>query len=308
MLANFFDKSKPINFIAILVLFLIYFFTALFSRFSADVFTIDFILEKLFALVLCLFLFFIFNFILSKNKLTRDNSYAFLIYVIFIGSFSMSFFDIKTLVINILMLFFLRRIYALKTNKSVFEKLFDAGFWLGIIFIIEPFYAILFILLTIGTYLFQSITLRTLLIPVLGFATPLILFFTYCFWFDNTEDFKLLFAWFTNFNFDIYLSFKTIIAILFFSLLFLFSYLVKSPKKLSISGNERKYWILLFFQTIICLASILLLRDRNESELLLLFFPMAIVITNWFEHLKHNLVKNIILIILILFPFIIVTI
>ena len=303
MLANFFDKSKPINFIVILFLFFIYFLIALFSSFYATL-SLDFLLQQLLILGLCLFLFFMFNFVLSKNKLTRDNSYAFLLLVILMGSLHAVFFDIKTLIINILILFFLRKIYSLKTSKSVFEKLFDAGFWIGILFIIEPFFAIFGLLLYIATYLFQRITFKTILIPVLGFATPLIIFFTYCFWFDKTEDFKLLFSWYTNYNRTIYFIPKIIIPLLLFFTIFLFAFVSKTPKKIAVSGNERKNWIILFFQFLITIAILFLLKNRNWSELLLLFFPFAIVISNWLEHFKNNLINTVLLGVLIVFPII----
>jgi len=302
MLANFFDKSKPINFIVILGLYLIYFLIAFFSRFSADVFTLDFFLQKLLEVGLCLILFFMFNFVLSKNKLTKDNSYAFLLLVVLFGSFSASFFDIKTLIVTIIFLLFLRKIYSLKTSKAVFEKLFDAGFWIGILFIIEPFFAVLGILLYIATFLFQRITFRTLLIPVLGFISPLLIYFAYCFWFNTTEDFNLLFEWYTNYNFDLYYNSKFLIPILFFTAIYLYALLAKTPKKVSVSGNERKNWIVLFFQVLVSLLIILLLKDRNGNEVLILFFPLAIVIANWLERLKSFLVKTIILTILTIFP------
>jgi len=308
MLANFFDKSKPINFIVILALFFIYFLIGFFTRFSTEVFTVDLFLQNLLIIGLCLFLFFMFNFVISKNKLTEDSSYAFLLLIILLGSFSDAFFDVKTLILNILTLFFLRKIYSLKKSKSVFEKLFDAGFWVGILFIIEPFFAILFALLYLATYLFQQITFRTILIPVLGFITPLIVFFGYCFWFDKITDFELLFSWYTNFNFDIYLIPKLLIPIVIFFGLAHFALIAKTPKKLSVSGNERKNWILLFFQMIISVGIILLLKERNGSEILLVFFPIIVIITNWLEHLKSNLIKNVLLIFLVALPFLLLII
>ena len=155
MLANFFGKSKPVNFIFIIILFFTYYI-------------LDFIVVKNFELNLMefykfllvfpffLLLFFLFNFIISKNKLTRDNSYAFLFFVIGLG-FLQSVITEPTIVIEYLLLFlFFRRVYSLRTLKFVYQKLFDSGLWLGILFLISPLYLLYLILLYVAIFFCQN--------------------------------------------------------------------------------------------------------------------------------------------------------
>ncbi|MDC1168715.1 hypothetical protein OAT36_07385, partial [Flavobacteriaceae bacterium] len=79
MLANFFGKSNPVNFIVIFSIFLGFFLVSSISLIPISTIDFSIVLEKVLQLVLFLVFFFFYNFILSKNKLTLYNSYGFLI-------------------------------------------------------------------------------------------------------------------------------------------------------------------------------------------------------------------------------------
>jgi hypothetical protein len=82
MLANFLNKSKPINFIGLLILFFVSlsyaFYTAILTESSYSNKLLKFGALTLFFLVI----FFFFNFVNSKNSLTFDNSYAYFLFSI----------------------------------------------------------------------------------------------------------------------------------------------------------------------------------------------------------------------------------
>ena len=151
MLANFFGKSNPANYIIIFTVFVCYFAAELFLEFSQ---------EKQWlwlASILGLFvlLFFFFNFILAKNKLTLYNSYGFLFFVLLFGMFPFTIFDRQELLVNVILLIMLRRVYSLRTPKAVIKKMFDSGFWLSILFILEPFTVVFGLLIYISILFFQ---------------------------------------------------------------------------------------------------------------------------------------------------------
>ncbi|PQJ21895.1 hypothetical protein BSU00_07625 [Tenacibaculum sp. SG-28] len=78
MLTNFLSKSKPVNFVVLFLLFLCYTISLFFSE--------NFLLLNYSNLVLVFVIIFsIYNFIVIKNKVTFDNSFAFLFYVILVG-------------------------------------------------------------------------------------------------------------------------------------------------------------------------------------------------------------------------------
>ena len=303
MLANFFGKSNPVNFIVIFSIFLGFFFIHSSISTPSAIFNFSFVLDLLLMLTFFLVFFFFFNFILSKNKLTLYNSYGFLIFVLLFGFFPGSMSSRHELLLNILVLVYLRRVYSLRSGKDLYKKIFDSGFWLGILFLVAPKTVLFGILLFLSIWLFQKINLRTLLIPFLGFLAPVLCYVAYCFWFNQTEEFIALFLWYANYNFDLFTDSSIFIPSIVLGTLLMISILVKTPKVVSISGNYRNYWVLILFNLLIAFTVLLIQNTLNESQLLLLFFPISIILTNWLESIKTPIYKNIFLVLFIGCPF-----
>ena len=110
MLANFFGKSNPVNFIVIFSIFLGVFFTNSISSIPLVSLNFSLVLEHVLTLFLFLVFFFFYNFILSKNKFTLYNSYGFLIFVLLFGFFPDTMLNRGELFLNILILVDLRRV------------------------------------------------------------------------------------------------------------------------------------------------------------------------------------------------------
>ena len=305
MLANFFAKSKPINFIVLLFLFLGTFIFTIVNLFSIEHFTTNFLLEKALIFGLFLIVFFFINFIVSKNNLTYDNSYAFLFYLLIINTFLEYFINIEVLIFNVLNLFFLRKLYSLQSLKGVFKKLFDAGFWLGIMFLIHPFSLVFFFLIYISLIVYKKVRFQTILIPFIGFLVPVFFFFTYCFWFDKTEDFFGLFLFFSTYDYSLYLENSFLIPFLIFGLFFLISIILKTPKALSVNNTFKKSWIVLLFHFLTTLSFLIFNPTRNGSELLLLAFPSAIIIANGFELIAKKILKESLIVLFVLVSFLV---
>ena len=136
MLANFFSKSKPVNFMIIIILFLVYYSVDMLVYRSLDVG-----LELLIQIPMYLVVFFLYNFIISKNRLTKDDSYAFLLFVIGLGCLPHLDLHVFTLLEYFLLFLFLRKVYSIRW-KRLNEKLFDSGLWLGVLFLMSPEYVL----------------------------------------------------------------------------------------------------------------------------------------------------------------------
>ena len=245
--------------------------------------------------MLFLSVFFFYNFILSKNKLTFDNSYAYLLFTLFIICILPELTSYKTLILAIIYLFFLRKIYSLRSHKKVIQKLFDSGFWLGILFILEPISILFFILVFTAVILHLKITLHTLFTAVIGFIAPLFIYFTYFFWFDKTEEFTRLFNFDFNIDIQIYTQTKLF---WFFVCIFtssLFSIFFKSVETIGVSNTFRRSWTLLIINFFIILLFLALLPAKNGSEIIFILFPASVIITNGIELIKKNIIKNLIL-------------
>jgi len=152
MLANFLNKSKPINFISLSVFFAICFLATSIIDFFKVEFSFSILFNRIFVLLIFIIVFFIFNFIVSKNNLTFDNSYGFFLFSLLCICFAPLINSYKELILIIIYLLFIRKIYSLQSSKSMIKKLFDSGFWIGILCLFEPTYSLLFF-----TNLFQCL-------------------------------------------------------------------------------------------------------------------------------------------------------
>lgn len=287
MLTNFFGKSKPINFLVISFIFLSLYILAFFN---------EKIVFNWFTVPLFLAVFGIVNFINIKNRLTFDNSYAFLFFVLLIGFFPKIINFNSTFYANFSLLFFLRKVFSLNSSKKLFPKLFDAGFWLGISFLLEPFSLIFLILLYISIFMYQHSTPQALIIPFLGFFSPVFLFFSYCFYTDTTHYFLELFNWRVNYNFEEYKEIRylyTITLIVFFVTV---SILFKTPKVLRVNNTFKPRWILTLLNFAFTIIIFAVTKSKSSSELIYLLFPVAVILANGFELIQKKWLANTILI------------
>jgi hypothetical protein len=295
MLANFLNKTKPINFIGLLILFFICFSVSIFFTVFKDSFSLDKLFKSTFILLLFLGVFFFYNFILNKNKLTFDNSYAYYLFTLLIICLLPELTSYKILILAIVYLLFLRKTYSLRTSKKVIQKLFDSGLWLGVLFIMEPFSILFLILIFTGTYLHQKITIHTIFTPLIGFITPVFLYFTYFFWIDKTQEFTQLFSFNSNLDFQIYEAPKYFWFIISVFIVSFFAVIFKTIETIAVSNTFRRSWYLLIINLLIGILFLVLLPIKNGAELIYVLFPVSVIIANGIELIQKKIVKNIVL-------------
>lgn len=288
MLANFFNKTKPINYIIIFGI-LSFYFSFFFLKSSLTFNDLGTFLVIVFSLLTTIF-------IVSKNNLTFDNSYAALFFAIFFG---LCFIDLQfdfTIILNLFFLFSIRKILSLKSKKNYFQKLFDAGFWIGVSFILSKFSIFLLPLIFLGVFLHNKINFQAIIIPLTGFITPIFLWQTYLFLTD--KDYLL------NNLFSNELSFSTI-SINYFNTTITITvaivYILKLASLFNIKNSFKKSWILIGVYAIFCALGIVFFKD-SSSKIIFLFFPSSVILTNGFEFIKHKKIANFLLAILLLLP------
>ncbi|MEX1383595.1 DUF6427 family protein [Lutibacter sp.] len=294
MIANFFNKTKPVIIVNLLLLFTIFYVAATFLFKTID-FSIASLGLNLAVFVGFFFMLLLINFILRKNNLTEDNSYALYIIIVLLGSFYETIFTINLFISNLLLLFAFRKIYSLKSGINTESKLFDAGFWIGISTILYTWSILFLVLVYIGLFIYNKITLRNLAIPVVGILFPLIGFFTYHFYFDSTELLynRLIFNYnvdFSNYNQLKYLlPLSLLITILLWSIVFLI------PKIVQVSTTFKSTLQLIIGHFIIAVIIVVLSPQKNGSELFFLVLPSGIIIANFLQKTSSNTFKNLVL-------------
>ena len=294
MIANFFNKTKPINFLVLsAMMFVVYSITIVFT-FSGE-FSINFFLKKSFYLSLAILMLFILDFIIRKNMLTQDNSFALFFFILFFGFFPFSFGNVSLLFANFFLLLSFRKIYSLRTSYKTKEKIFDSAFWIGIASLFYYWSFVYILLLYLAIMIFWKNDWKNFFIPIIGFITPLFLLYVY---FLGTNDLSQFYeVWHLDYGFN-YRAYKQgiyIYPIVFILIFVLLSIYPTTAKSLSAKKDFKATWIVLTFQTGLSFFLILISPIKNGSEFIFLFFPLSIIFANYIQNIKRYWLKEVIL-------------
>ena len=240
MIANFFNKTKPVNVFNVVVLLFVYYFISFFLQDSGE-FSTYFLVERIGVVLLIILFLVIFKFIIEKNKL------------------------------------------------------FDAAFWVGVATLIYSWSIFYILLIYIGIIIYRKISFKNLVIPVIGLATPIFIYFTYTLLYDNLTVFYSRFNYDASLVFVNYNSFKFLIPITFLITILLWSIVTITPKIISVSNKFKFSWNVLINHLIISLLIVVLSPIKNGSEMFYLVFPSAIIITNFLQKSKSSTFKNMVL-------------
>ncbi|MDD3723755.1 MAG: DUF6427 family protein [Lutibacter sp.] len=299
MIANFFNKTKPATIFIIAALLFVYYFTATFLLHSAEL-SIQFLIKRIgFFIWLGLFLLIV-NFIVRKNKLTKDNLYALLLIVFLLGTFPEAMFSYTIVLANMALIFGFRKIYSLRSGLDTKLKLFDACFWIGIATMLYSWTIFYMLLVYVAMIIHQKLTIKNLFIPIVGFVAPMLIYFTYCLYFEDAAFFYNKFNYEINLDFSSYASLKLIIPVIFLSMVLLWSLVKVTPKVLSIRNNFKFSWDVLINHLLISAVIVFLAPTKNGSELFFLIFPSAVIISNLVQLTKSKIFRNLILYVFLL--------
>ena len=304
MLTSFFSKSKPINFLTVVLFMTVFFiianFRELFLSFSLPIF-----IEKLGVLLAFILSVVVLDFIAKKNDLTLRSAYKIIIFAVLSVSFLDILRDNQIIVANLCVLLALRRIISLKTQKEIPKKIFDATFWVCIASLFY-FWAILFLIIVYSGILLQAANyFKNWLIPLTAFFAVFALVTS--FHIIINDQFYTFSAWYqqSGFNFeqyqnpDLLIPLSIILALALWTLFYYF----KLFKKANI--NSRPTYFLVFLTLVVSVGVSVFSPLKNGSELLFFFVPLSIIISNYFESKEERFFKEILLIGLVFMPILI---
>src|SRR5690606_17021949 len=178
MISSFFSKSKPIHLVVISSLLFVVFLIAK-TYAIKEPFTIALFFKQAGLFGVCLMSLFVLDFFVSKNNLTKKNSYKILLFGLCITVLPEVLLNTKILIANLFVLLALRRIVSLRTQKEIKKKLFDAAFWIGMATLLYFWSALFFILIFAALALYTILDIKNWMIPLVGFLTVLIIAASY---------------------------------------------------------------------------------------------------------------------------------
>lgn len=301
MITSIFSKSKPINFI-IVVVFIILLFVLL--NFSTLFNQLDETLKAFIKLIIALFSVFLLDFIISKNNLTQKNSYAIMTFGLLFGMFPQALNYSHFLFANLFVLFALRRLISLHSNLHIKKKLFDAGFWIMLATLFY-FWSILFFALVIVALIYHSQNdIKNTIIPFVGVATVILLLVGYNIIFHDVFFRPSNFERLASLDYTDYNSKESIIkfTVLFTSFVWIIIYFFRTlPDK---NKKLRPSYFLIAWSSIIAILVAIIAPEKNGSEFIFLFAPFSIIMANYIEVISERWFKEVFVTLLIVTPII----
>lgn len=300
MLTSFFSNSRPINFIIVAVYLLVFYLAANLDVLVSS--SLWVVLQEIGMLAVLILSVFLLNFISGRNELTGRNAYKSVLFAGFICMFAAAMQNNDVILSNLFLLLALRRILSLKSQRETVQKVFDATFWVGVASLFY-FWSILFLFIVyFGILTHVGHRFKNWLVPFIAILTLFSIattadllitdtFYTFGDWFQNS-----------NFNFDAYSDPKILIPAAFLFALSLWSsffYMLIIQKA---SANAKASLFLILLCAGIALTVAVLAPTKNGSELLFFFAPLAIIVTNYFQHMKDKWFKETLLITIVLLP------
>jgi len=291
MIANFFNQTKQIDFLVLSLLVLLIFLSSLIQGYQGGTSLFFFVKYGLFLLAAILTVF-VLNFIIRKNALCEDNSYALLFYILLWGMFPNSLLNGGVFVSNFILLFAFRRLYSLRSPLRTQEKIFDSAFWIGIASIFYLWSFLFLLLVYAALWLFRRADWKNIWIPIVGYITPVFLAYTYLLAFDDVERFMQIWRFDFRLDVSLYNSFDFLWPIVFIGLLLLFSIYPTTRKSLLAKIDFKSTWQLLIVHLALSLILILIAPEKDGSEFSFLFFPLTIVFANFLQILERYWIKE----------------
>jgi len=246
-------------------------------------------------IVLLLASFFLVNFMVKKNGLTKDSSYTILFFLLFLMLFPAVFSNSNVLFANLFLLLSLRRLMSMQSLKAPKEKIFDASMWIFIASLFH-FWCVLFIILVYISIVFHaSRDYRNWLLPFVAFVVTAVVFIFAALIFDPSwiahfrgqmqMNFEL--NYFANNYQNAALSFYVLVA-LYFVIAMVFS-MTNRPMILQASYKK------MIFAFVIGAVVFILSPQKNNVLLLFTFMPLSLMATNNIEYAQSKLYQEMVL-------------
>jgi len=293
MITSVFKKSTPLNYSLVVILILVFFF--MFQIKDPSWVTSYFLaFQKVSLLCFIVASFFMINFVVKKNGLSKDNGYAILFYLLFILFFPTLFNNTNVIYANFFVLLALRRLISLQSLKASKEKIFDASFWIFVASLFQ-FWSILFIILVFISIVFHvSRDYRNWVLPFVALLAVAILFYmtTLIFNIDIFSffqeraliDFRI--NYFKDNAENAALSIYTAVA-----LFFVTSMLMTISNRPQIVHSSYKKIVAYFF---IAVFVFIISADKSNDLLLFSIAPLAIMATAHVEYMQQKLNNEIV--------------
>lgn len=299
MITSVFKKSTPLNYSLVVILILVFFFMFQIreTTWINSYFTI---FQKISLLCFIFASFFMVNFIVKKNGLSKDNGYAIFFYLLFLLFFPTVFNNPNVVYANFFILLALRRLISLQSLKASKEKIFDASFWIFVASLFQ-FWSVLFLILVFISIIFHvSRDYRNWVLPFIALLAVSIIFFMISLMFNIDAGKFFQERAVIDFRIDYFkdnyengaLSIYAAVVVF-----FVFSMLTTLSNRPQIVHTSYKKVVACFF---IAVLVYIISPDKSNDLLLFSIAPLAMMAASHVEYMQQKLNNEIVFYVLIL--------
>ena len=291
MITTIFSKSRPLNYILVISMLILCFFLVQFQD-AVDLNSFEEVVKKTGILGMIIASIFITNFVTKRNGMSKDNTFSFLFFFLFLILFPAILNNTTLIISNFCILLAMRRLISLQSLVKPKEKIFDASLWIFLAALFH-FWSILYILIVfISIILHVSRDYRNWILPYIAFFTVLILFVLTALIFDKSLISHLKESVTVNFDFNYFTNkyqnfslsiFAAISSLFFFSLLFSLS-----SKALIVLPAFQKIIISFLIGVTIYIISPL----KSNAILVYTFMPLSVMATSYIENAQIKWAKE----------------
>ena len=282
MIANLFNKAHPLNIFLLLAFMILFFFIALFKSGYNSV-SYAFWLLKSADLALVILLITLYYFMVETNRLTYTNHYSILYFCLLFALFYPALILTKLLVIQVVLALAFKRIYSLRINQNIKEKLFDSALLIGVSSVFFQESGLFILLIYSAIFLFKRTYWNFLFIPLFGFITPYFLIYIYSLSIADFSFFYRVFYYKMNFNLELFQQIPLSIYIGIVFLIGLINFMICTAKTSNYNNEFRGLWRLIFVHFIT--AGLLLFFGMRFTiyNAVYLIFPTGIILANYLQ-------------------------
>lgn len=299
MISSFFSKAKPIHLLVVSALLLVVFVSAKISSLKEAV-SLELFFKQAFLFGVCLASLFVLDFFVSKNNLTKKNSYKILMFGLFVAVLPETLLNSKLLIANLFILLALRRLISLRSGKEIKKKLFDAAFWISLATLLFFWASLFYLLILIALLLYAIIDIKNWIVPILGVLCVAVIVSSYMIAFNSDAQLYLHDFFEMSFDFTPLNSTRIIIAatlLLSYGTWASFYYLNNIKHQLK---RYRPSFVIIIFSSLIALLIILVSPHKDGSEFIFLIAPLAIIMSNYLEIIPEKWFKESLIVVLLL--------
>ena len=302
MISGIFGKTKPINFIILQGFLFVFYWFVNFVLYKNQ-YGPEKLVAKFVVLGVLLFSVFAVDFIVKRNQITATNSFAILYFTLLIVIFPEVLLDDNSVFCTFFLLLALRRLISLKSLKNLKLKIFDATIWTLVASLFYDWAIVYLILVGIAIYFYEPKNIKNWLVPLTGIFTVGIMVYSFLIITDNLDflsshyqlslKFDVMNYWKDSTKLAVYAIFTIIGATMAFI-------------KMSKLGIGKIITMRLIAISLVLGFTITFLKTSDGIyPVLVTFCPGAIFLAKYVELIRKTTLKEIVLIVSIVAPFLI---